>query len=143
ACGGWKGRRAERSWPCFLLAKRSGPPRRRPEGEVGVEPDPRRRYFGLVPKGFPGGAATRRSGHGGRMPSFPSPGTPPSILVRPTSPGAAVAAAALAVLIGAGVRLALGDLVGGHGVFLLFVPAVVAGAALGGRVPGLIATALG
>src|SRR5690606_4966032 len=82
-------------------------------------------------------------GHGDRMPSFPSPGTPPSILVRPTSPAAAGAAAALAVLIGAGVRLALGDLVGGHGVFLLFVPAVVAGAALGGRVPGLIATALG
>ena len=77
------------------------------------------------------------------MPSFPSPGTAPSVLVRPTSPAVAVAAALLGVAIGAGVRLLLGDLVGAHGVFLVFVPAVVAGAALGGWGPGLVATALG
>ena len=77
------------------------------------------------------------------MPRFPSPGTPPSVLVRPTSPAVAVAAALVAVGLGAGARLLLGDLVGSHGVFLVFVPAVVVGAALGGRWPGLIATALG
>ena len=77
------------------------------------------------------------------MPSFPSPGTAPSVLVRPTSPAIAVAAALVAVGLGAGVRLLLGDLVGAHSVFLVFVPAVVAGAALGGWGPGLVATVLG
>jgi two-component system sensor kinase FixL len=69
--------------------------------------------------------------------------TPPPVLVRPTSPALALAAAVLAVLIGAGARWALSDQVGAHGVFLVYVPAVVVGAALGGWRPGLAATLLG
>jgi two-component system sensor kinase FixL len=77
------------------------------------------------------------------MPIFQSPATPPSALLRPTSRWVAVGVALLVALLGVGVRGGLGDALGDHGAFLVFVPAVVAGAALGGWAPGLAATALG
>lgn len=77
------------------------------------------------------------------MPIFQSPATPPSVLVRPPSRWVAVVAAVLVALVGAGARWLLDDALGSHGAFLIFVPAVVAGAALGGWRIGLIATALG
>ena len=77
------------------------------------------------------------------MPIFQSPATPPSALVRPTSPWVAVGVALLVALVGVGARLGLGQALGDHGAFLVFVPAVVAGAALGGWRAGLAAMALG
>lgn len=77
------------------------------------------------------------------MRSFQSPETAPSALVRPASRWVAVAAAVLVALLGAGLRCALGERIGDHGAFLVFVPAVVVGAAMGGWAPGLAATLLG
>lgn len=77
------------------------------------------------------------------MRSFQSPEAEPPALIRPASPWLGLAAALLAALLGAGLRLALGDRLGGHGAFLVFIPAVVAGAAMGGWTAGLAATLLG
>lgn len=77
------------------------------------------------------------------MRSFQSPEIAPSAFVRPASRWVAVAAAVLVALLGAGLRYALGERIGDHGAFLVFVPAVVVGAAMGGWAPGLAATLLG
>lgn len=73
------------------------------------------------------------------MRAFQSPETAPSALIRPASPWVAVAAAAVVALAGAGLRAALGERIGDHGAFLVFVPAVVVGAALGGWMSGTAA----
>lgn len=77
------------------------------------------------------------------MRSFPSPEIAPSALIRPASRRIAVAAAMLTALAGAGLRLMLAERLGDHRAFLIFVPAVVVGAAMGGWLPGLVATILG
>lgn len=76
------------------------------------------------------------------MRAFHSPEAAPSSLIRPAPAWVAVAAGLVVALLGAGLRLVLGDMLGDRGVFLVFVPAVVAGAALGGWGPGLFATVL-
>lgn len=77
------------------------------------------------------------------MRAFQSPETAPSALIRPASPWVAVAAAAVVALAGAGLRAALGERIGDHGAFLVFVPAVVVGAALGGWMSGTAAALIG
>ncbi len=77
------------------------------------------------------------------MPSFPAPGSPPSAFVRPIPPLVAMLAALLAVLAGAALRQTVAGTLGGQGVFLVFLPAVVVGAALGGWGPGLAAALSG
>jgi two-component system sensor kinase FixL len=58
------------------------------------------------------------------------------------SPWIGLAAAALAAA-GFAVRGALADVLGDHAAFLMFVPAVVVGAALGGLWPGVLGIVLG
>ena len=70
------------------------------------------------------------------MRAFQSPETAPSALIRPASPWIAVVAAVVVALVGAGLRTALDERIGDHGAFLIFVPAVVVGAAMGGWTPG-------
>jgi two-component system sensor kinase FixL len=77
------------------------------------------------------------------MRAFQSPETAPSAFVRPASPWLAVAAAVLVALVGGGLRAALGDRIGDQGAFLIFVPAVVVGAAMGGWVSGGAAALIG
>ena len=77
------------------------------------------------------------------MRALQSPETAPSALIRPASPWMAVAATVLVAMAGAGLRAALGERIGDHGAFLIFVPAVVVGAAMGGWAPGALATLLG
>jgi two-component system, LuxR family, sensor kinase FixL len=77
------------------------------------------------------------------MRAFQSPETAPSALIRPVSPWMAVPAAIAVALASAGVRAALGDRISDEGAFLVFVPAVVVGAALGGWTSGAAATAIG
>ncbi|RYE64452.1 MAG: PAS domain-containing sensor histidine kinase [Oxalobacteraceae bacterium] len=77
------------------------------------------------------------------MRALQSPESEPSALVRPASPWLAVVLAVVAALAGAGLRAALADQMGDHGAFLVFVPAVVAGAALGGWMPGVVAVGVG
>ena len=74
---------------------------------------------------------------------FQSPVTAPSSLIRPAPLWVAVMAAVAIAAAGAGLRALLGERIGDHGIFLVYVPAVVAGAALGGWLPGLAATLLG
>lgn len=73
------------------------------------------------------------------MRAFHSPETAPSVLIRPASRWIAVAAAIVVASFGAGLRAALGEQMGDHGAFLVFVPAVVVGAAMGGWIPGAAA----
>lgn len=77
------------------------------------------------------------------MSVFRSPITSPSAMIRPHSPwiaaGAALAVAALAAV----VNMYLPDRLDEQTSFLIFVPAVVVGAALGGAGPGGFATLLG
>lgn len=77
------------------------------------------------------------------MRAFQSPDTAPPAFIRPASPWKAVAAAVVVALAGAGLRAVLGDWIGDHGAFLIFVPAVVVGAAMGGSIPGTAATLIG
>ncbi len=77
------------------------------------------------------------------MRRFTSPESAPSFLLRPASLPLAVAAAIVIAAAGVGLRLLLDDRLGSHGVFLIFVPAVVVGAAMGGWAPGLAATVIG
>lgn len=77
------------------------------------------------------------------MRSFQSPENAPSVLIRPPSRWWAVAAALVVAVLGASLRTALGQQLGDHGSFLVFVPAVVVGAALGGWTAGLAASVLG
>ena len=77
------------------------------------------------------------------MRSFQSPESEPSALVRPASPWFAAVAAVIVALAGAGLRASLGERIGDHGVFLVFVPAVVVGAAMGGWMSGAIFDATG
>lgn len=76
------------------------------------------------------------------MRAIQPPETAPSSFIRPAPAWAAVAVALFVGSLGVGLRLILGEALGDHGVFLVFVPAVVAGAALGGWAPGLFATVL-
>jgi ABC-type dipeptide/oligopeptide/nickel transport system permease subunit len=59
------------------------------------------------------------------MPTFRSPADPPPSLIRPTPRWIAVAAACAMAALGGSVRVALGERIGDHGAFLVFVPAVV------------------
>ena len=77
------------------------------------------------------------------MRSFQSPESEPSALVRPASPWFAAVAAVIVALAGAGLRASLGERIGDHGVFLVFVPAVVVGAAMGGWMSGAAAALIG
>jgi len=77
------------------------------------------------------------------MRAFQSPETAPSPLIRPASRWMAVAAAIVVASAGAGLRIALGERIGDHGAFLVFVPAVVVGAAMGGWIPGAAAGVIG
>ena len=77
------------------------------------------------------------------MQGFQSPETQPSALVRPTSRLLAIGVTLILVLAGAGARLALSTVVEQQGAFLIFVPAVVAGAALGGWTVGAFAIVAG
>ena len=82
-------------------------------------------------------------GKEGSMRSFRSPITSPSALIRPQSPWIAAAAALLVAALAVVVRVNLPDSLAGQASFLIFVPAVVVGAALGGAAPGIFATLLG
>ncbi len=77
------------------------------------------------------------------MRAFQSPEKEPSAFVRPASLWFAIAAAGAVGLAGAGLRTALGERIGDHGAFLVFVPAVVVGAAMGGWVSGTAAAIIG
>lgn len=61
----------------------------------------------------------------------------------PPSSWASCGLAAVTLVVGLALRLALGGILGGQPSFLFFVPAVVIGSALGGVTPGVFATALG
>ena len=74
---------------------------------------------------------------------FRSPITSPSALIRPHSSWIAAGAALLVAGLAALVRLYLPDSLDAQASFLIFVPAVVVGAALGGAGPGVFATLLG
>lgn len=77
------------------------------------------------------------------MRALQSPEAEPSPLIRPASPWLAAAAGVAVALAGAGLRAALGERIGDHGAFLVFVPAVVVGAALGGWMSGAAAALIG
>jgi len=77
------------------------------------------------------------------MRAFRSPILSPSILVRPASPWLAAVAALMLALLAAWARVALSETLQGQASFLIFVPAVVVGSALGGVWPGVFATGLG
>ena len=77
------------------------------------------------------------------MRAFQPPETAPSALIRPASPWMAFAAAVIVAMAGAGLRAGLGERIGDHGAFLVFVPAVVVGAAMGGWLLGFAATLIG
>ena len=76
------------------------------------------------------------------MRAIQPPETAPSSLIQPAPAWVAVAATLVVGAFGVGLRLILGETLGDHGAFLVFVPAVVAGAALGGWRPGIFATVL-
>ena len=83
-----------------------------------------------------------KPGYGVSMRAIQPPETAPSSLIQPAPAWAAVAATLVVGAFGVGLRLILGETLGDHGAFLVFVPAVVAGAALGGWRPGIFATVL-
>ncbi|WP_292037074.1 MULTISPECIES: sensor histidine kinase [unclassified Brevundimonas] len=74
---------------------------------------------------------------------FRSPITSPSALIRPHSPWIAAGAALLVAGVAVLVRLNLSEALDEQASFLIFVPAVVVGAAFGGAGPGVFATLLG
>ena len=74
---------------------------------------------------------------------FRSPITSPSALIQPQSAWVAAAAALLVAALAVVVRMNLPDSLAGQASFLIFVPAVVVGSALGGAGPGVFATLLG
>lgn len=81
-------------------------------------------------------------GYGVSMRAIQPPETAPSSLIQPAPAWVAVATTLVVGAFGVGLRLILGETLGDHGAFLVFVPAVVAGAALGGWRPGIFATVL-
>lgn len=83
-----------------------------------------------------------KPGYGVSMRAIQPPETAPSSLSQPAPAWIAVAATLFVGAFGVGLRLILGETLGDHGAFLVLVPAVVAGAALGGWGPGVLATVL-
>lgn len=67
----------------------------------------------------------------------------PNLLHQTARPWASCILAAVAVLVGLALRLAMADLLGDQAIFLFLVPGIVMAAAWGGLWPGLFATGLG
>ena len=76
------------------------------------------------------------------MRAIQPPETAPSSLIQPAPVWVAVAASLFVCALGVGLRLILSNALADYGAFLVFVPAVVAGAALGGWGTGIFATVL-